>query len=108
MSSSPCLAQIQELDIDPSWIVFAIFSNFMILKFVVIIICASLAQLGERTTEDRKVPCSIHVGGISFLPFSEPKSWLCQLVLDNGEEQKLSVYHQPLGAVCRLSLPQQQ
>lgn len=31
---------------------------------------AFLAQLGERTTEDRKVPCSIHVEGIvSFLPF---------------------------------------
>ena len=30
---------------------------------------AFLAQLGERTTEDRKVPCSIHVGGISFLHF---------------------------------------
>ena len=32
-------------------------------------ITAFLAQLGERTTEDRKVPCSIHVGGIGFLCF---------------------------------------
>ena len=30
---------------------------------------AFLAQLGERTTEDRKVPCSIHVGGITFCSF---------------------------------------
>ena len=36
--------------------------------YVKILICAAIAQLGERQTEDLKVLCSIHGGGI-FFPF---------------------------------------
>ena len=46
----------------------------------------TLAQLGERATEDRKVPCSIHGGDIHFMQVLQRQCvlltlwWCCQAV----------------------------